>query len=141
MVARLRFVPAPPAPAPADDELVVVLDTTWIPRPDQRHPNVVGLRELAEGVMARRYLNADASALLDAWVEASDVVSAMTLEGVSFWYGARLGHWLWLVDQLLWINVVDDLLGANPGVREIVSTPAPTRHWSRPRGSLASATG
>ncbi len=119
MVARLRFVPAPPVPAPADDELVVVLDTTWIPHPDQRHPNVVGLRELAEGVMTRRYLNADASTLLDAWVEASGVVPAMTLEGVSFWYGARLGHWLWLVDQLLWINVLDDLLRANPGVREI----------------------
>ena len=69
--------------------------------------------------MTRRYLNADASTLLDAWVEASGVVPAMTLEGVSFWYGARLGHWLWLVDQLLWINVLDDLLGANPGVREI----------------------
>ena len=69
--------------------------------------------------MTRRYLNADASALLDAWVEASGVVPAMTLEGVSFWYGARLGHWLWLVDQLLWINVLDDLLSANPGVREI----------------------
>ena len=35
--------------------------------------------------MTRRYLNADASALLDAWVEASGVVPAMTLEGVSFW--------------------------------------------------------
>ncbi len=120
MVARLRFAPAPPAPAPADDELVVVLDTTWIPRPDQRQPNVVGLRELAEGVMTRRYLNADATALLNAWVEASDVVSALTLEGVSFWYGARLGHWLWLVDRLLWLDVVDDLLRTNPGVRELV---------------------
>ena len=141
MVARLRFVPAPPAPAPADDELVVVLDTTWIPRPDQRHPNVVGLRELAAAVMARRYLNADATALLNAWVEASDVVSAMTLEGVSFWYGARLGHWLWLVDQLLWINVLDDLLGRTLAYARSCSMPAPTRRWSRQRGSSASATG
>ncbi len=120
MVARLRFVPAPlAAPAAADDELVVVLDTTWTPRPDERQARVVGLRELAEGVMTRRYLNADATALLDAWVEASDVVSAMTLEGVSFWYGARQRHWQWLVDQLLWVGILDDLLQAHPGVGEI----------------------
>ena len=87
--------------------------------------------------MTRRYLNADASTLLDAWVEASGVVPAMTLEGVSFWYGARLGHWLWLVDQLLWINVLDDLLGANPGVREITcdaGTDAPLVAAAQARG-------
>ena len=46
MVARLRFAPAPLAAPPADDELVVVLDTTWTPGPDERHPRVVGLRDL-----------------------------------------------------------------------------------------------
>ncbi len=119
MVARLRFAPAPLAAPPADDELVVVLDTTWTPGPDERHPRVVGLRDLSEAVMTRRYLNAEASALLDRWVEASGVVEAMTVDGVSFWYGARLGHWLWLIDQLLWLGVLDDRLREHPDVREI----------------------
>ena len=81
MVARLRFVPAPPAPAPADDELVVVLDTTWIPRPDQRHPNVVGLRELAEGRDGTALPERRRHALLNAWVEASGVVPADDARG------------------------------------------------------------
>jgi hypothetical protein len=119
MIVRLRFAPAPLATAPSDDEVVVVLDTTWTPGPDERHPRVVGLRDLAQSVLARRYLNAEASALLDRWVEESGVVEAMTVEGVSFWYGARLGHWLWLIDQLLWLGVLDDLLATNPTVREL----------------------
>jgi hypothetical protein len=119
MVARLRFAPAPLVAAPADDEVVVVLDTTWTPGPDERHPRVIGLRALAEAVMTRRYLNAEASALLDRWVDESGVVEAMTVDGVSFWYGARLGHWLWLIDQLLWLGVLDDLLREHADVREI----------------------
>ena len=42
---------------------------------------------------------------------------------MSFWYGARLGHWMWLLDEMLWLAVVDRLLVEHPGTGSWSWTP------------------
>jgi hypothetical protein len=118
MIVRIRFVSTPLAEATLqDDELVVVTDTTWTGPSD---PRQVGLRELVEVVMERRDLNHETTEALDAWAEASGVVDAMTIEDVSFWYGLRLGYWLWILEAMIWLGVLDQLLDTHPAVGEVV---------------------
>ena len=108
----LRFDPAVPE-AIAPGTAIVVLDTTWTPSPaDQFEGRCYSLRDIAERVMTRRDLFAECAALLDAWAEESGVVEALVIEEVSFWYGERLRHWLWLVDQVLWLGIVEDLVAS-----------------------------
>ena len=121
MVVRLRFAPSSPAPVDlAADDRIVITDTTWMAPGDE---HVVGLRELVEAVTSSRNLSAEATALLDRWASASGVVEAMTVEGVSFWYGLRLGCWLWLSEQLLWLGVIDEMLARHPAIGEITCDP------------------
>ncbi len=113
----LRFAPAPPAAEAVDARtLVVVLDTTWA---GPASPNVIGLRELVAGILAERDLIAEAYAGLDGWADAAGMVTALTIEGTSFWYGTRLEFWMWLLDELLWLAVVDASLRAAPGAAAV----------------------
>lgn len=120
--ARIRFLPGAPdaTSGPAADELAVVLDTTWFAAHHGTAPRGIELRLLAERVLERRDLIAEAAVALDRWAEAAGAVERLALDGVSFWYEARLGHWMWLVDRLLWLAVVDDLLAEHRGVTELV---------------------
>ena len=118
----LRFEPGP-VPGPEDGTTVVVLDTGWTPAATDASPSVLSLRDVAERVMAGRDLFAEAAGLLDGWAEATGVVGLQAVDGVSFWYGARLGEWMWLVDHLLWLAVVDDLLATVPAVGVIACAP------------------
>lgn len=108
----LRFDPAVPEAAAAGTT-TVVLDTTWTP-PVAPTPagRCYSLRDVAERVMTSRDLFAECAALLDAWAERSGVVEALAIEGVSFWYGERLHYWLWLLDRLLWLAIVEDLVAS-----------------------------
>ncbi len=93
---------------------VVVLDTTWTPRGGMA-AGIVLLRDAVERIMRERDLIEEAAQSLDDWAEATGVPDLMVHEGVSFWYGARLGNWMWMLDQTLWLAVVDLLLADHPG--------------------------
>lgn len=145
IVGQIRFAPAapvkPPASAPVGAPLsapvrgrvepptpdlplvTVVLDTTWAPAPDLRSPRLIGLREVVESVMERRDLIAEAALALDRWAAATGIVEILAVEGVSFWYEARLRYWMWLLDHILWLAVVDALVADHPDVRELVCEP------------------
>ena len=109
-VDLLRFDPiAPESVAPGT--AVVVLDTTWTPAAaDVPEGRCISLRDVAERVMTDRDLFAESAALLDAWADESGVVEAFVIEDVSFWFGERLRYWMWLVDQVLWLAIVEELV-------------------------------
>lgn len=108
----LRFDPTVPE-ASAPDTTVVVLDTTWTPSASDRFDGrCEGLRDIAERVMTGRDLFAECAALLDAWAGESGVIDAFVIEEVSFWYGERLHYWLWLVDHVLWLAIVEELVSS-----------------------------
>ena len=114
---RLRFVQNPPADGSTDEPetTLVVLDTAWTPGAHQADGGLVLLRDVVERIMRERDLIADTANALDDWAEASGIAGLMIHEGVSFWYGARLGHWMWLLDEILWLAVLDQLLVEHPG--------------------------
>jgi hypothetical protein len=120
-VERIRFVPEAPATPRAADlhTLTVVLDTTWAAADGVGSSRLLGLRDVVEGVMERHDLIAEAALALDTWAEATGIVQLLTIEGVSFWYEARLRYWMWLLDHLVWLSAVDDLVAGHPGVREL----------------------
>ena len=104
----LRFQPDAAGPAAGPGVRLVVLDTSWTAGPGDAGRDIVGLREIAARVLADWDLIADTARLLDDWAAASGVVEALTIEGTSFWFYSRLGHWLWLQEQLLWLALADD---------------------------------
>lgn len=115
----LRFQPEPPPTAahPNDGRLIVVLDTTWTAaQPDPTSTmaptgtEIVGLREVVASILAERDPFAEAFVSLDDWAARSGIVGILDVEGTSFWYGARLEYWMWLLDVLLWLAVVDRAL-------------------------------
>ncbi len=107
----LRFCPAP-SREPVEGRLDVVLDTTWAaPADDPEIGATVGLREVAERLLGGRDLIAETSTLLDEWADRAGVVEATTVDGTSFWYYGRLDHWLWLQERILWLGIVDALVG------------------------------
>jgi hypothetical protein len=103
----LRFVAD--ASANWDRERVVVLDPTWTPGPSDPR---ISVREPAERLLAARDLFDEASRLLNDWAERSDIVEILTIDGTSFWYQVRLGHWWWLQERLVWLGIIRDLVGA-----------------------------
>lgn len=107
----LRIQPEPPS-APVEGVRAVVLDTSWTPGPSERHRGVVGLRDVAARVLGDWDLIAETTERLDTWAAASGVVEALTIEGTSFWFYARLRHWMWLQERLLWLALVDDQVRA-----------------------------
>lgn len=120
---RLRFQASATTEQPADTT-TVVLDTTWTkPAGDRSGSDLIGVREVAASILARRDLIAETFDRLDDWAEASRVVADLTIEGTSIWYGDRLQHWLWLLDACLWLAIVDELLAEHPGVRVIQCAP------------------
>lgn len=109
-VALLRFDPTVPEEI-EPDTAVVVLDTTWTPTAaDVAGTPCISLRDVAERVMTKRDLFAESAALLDAWADESGVIELFVIEDVSFWYNERLRCWLWLVDQALWLAIVEELV-------------------------------
>ncbi len=104
------------ARAPGPDEVVLVTDTTWTPRAGEAQSGrVISLRDVAERVMRERDVIAETAGLLDDWAESTGIAELLAVDGTSFWYGMRLRHWTWLLDQLLWITILDDVLaGAGP---------------------------
>ena len=103
----LRFQPDPPR-MPIAGVHTVVLDTAWTPDRGAETESVVGLRDVADRVLADRDFLAESAARLDEWATASDIVATMSVEGTSFWYQGRVRHGLWLHERLLWLALVDD---------------------------------
>ena len=95
----LRFEAQPPPTPPESSEIVIVLDTAWTPPAPTADggERVVGLRDLTAEVLTGRDLWDEALRRLDDWAEASGIVEAMTVDGVSYWYRRRLGAWWWLL--------------------------------------------
>lgn len=104
----LRFEPTP-LTGPMTGRSVVVLDTTWTAPGDADDP-ALGLRDVAERVLGSRDLNAESAEVLDTWAETSGIVDAMTVAGTSFWYNGRVGHAMWLREQMLWLGILDELV-------------------------------
>jgi hypothetical protein len=104
----LRFEPSVPTQA-QDGRSIAVLDTAWTAPPDGEHAPI-GLREVAERVLASGDPNAQTADLLDPWAVASGVVEAMTIDGTSFWYYGRVAHAAWLREQILWLGILDELV-------------------------------
>lgn len=109
----LAFVPSLGQAGPPHDRRRVVLDTAWTPAPDDP-VDALPLREPVAAVLRREDLFARADELLDGWEAASGVAELMTVDGISFWYGRRLGAWRWLHERLLWLAVLDELLSDGP---------------------------
>ena len=107
----LELVPEAPSAVIAG-HLVVVLDTTWTSSASA-DSSVIGCREVAERVLARMDLIEETSTRLDAWAERSGVIEATCVNGTSFWFYARLAHWLWLEERLIWLAIVDELVGSH----------------------------
>ena len=111
----LRFQRAPD-PEPEAGVTVVVIDTTWTPAPrptgDAPDTRVVSLRPVVARILAERDLVAESLDRLDSWADAAGVVAAMSIEGTSFWFQGRVGYWSWLHEHLLWLAIVDDLVGS-----------------------------
>ncbi len=105
----LRFQPDPPRTTDRWRH-TVVLDTAWTPERGAETETVVGLRDVADRVLADRDLLAESASRLDDWASASGVVDTMSIEGTSFWYQGRVRHGLWLHERLLWLALVDDLV-------------------------------
>ena len=103
----LRFEPSAQT-LPTAGRSIAILDTAWTAPAGAADPPI-GLRDVAERVLASRDLNAETAALLDTWAS-SGVVEAMTIEGTSFWYYGRVGHAMWLREQILWLGIVDELV-------------------------------
>lgn len=103
----LRFEPSPQT-QPSAGRSIAILDTAWTAPAGAADPPI-GLRDVAERVLASRDLNAETATLLDAWA-ASGVVEAMAIEGTSFWYYGRVGHAMWLREQILWLGILDELV-------------------------------
>ena len=104
----LRFEPSVPSQS-LDGRSIAVLDTSWTPPTEAGH-GPIGLREIAERVLASGDPNARTADLLDKWADASGVVEAMTIEGTSFWYYGRVAHAAWLREQILWLGMLDELV-------------------------------
>jgi hypothetical protein len=142
----LRFRDGPPVSI-TTGERVVVLDGAWTPAPEVASPAVISVRDVARRIMAERDAFEAASDLLDGWVEASGIVRATAVDGVSFWYGVRLHHWQWLVDRLLWLDIVDGLLAAEPTIEAVEVEPGSDAGlievvgWIRDRDGLAGSRG
>ena len=108
----LRVEPVLP-PVAAPDRRTVVLDTTWTPRPDDpAAPR--SIRDIAQALLVERDLIEEAADHLDGWAAASGVADALTVDGTSFWFYARLRHWMWLQGQILWLALFDAVLAEAP---------------------------
>ena len=121
----LWFMAAPPAPGTPlpDDATVVVVDTSLVLRAVDASPRVLLLRDVVERVLREHDLPAEAVTALDGWAEASGIVELMAVGGTSHWYGARLGHWSWILDQSVWLGALDLLLADHPGTAVLVLDP------------------
>ena len=106
---RVVMVPteadAPPA---RPDIVVVVLDTTWTPGPDDRH-DLLPVRRILGPVFARVDLFDDALTRLDAWADAADLPRRLAIADVSVWYAMREELWHWLHERLIWRAVASEL--------------------------------
>ena len=101
----VRFVADPPQEPLEPTDVTVVLDTAWT-SPAEGAERLIGLRDLAAEVLTGRDMWDEGLGSLDNWAEASGIVEAMTVDGVSYWYRRRLGAWWWLERSLLWLGIV-----------------------------------
>ena len=93
-----------------DDEVAVVLDTTWTPPTSAgtaASATAISVRDVAAGVLAELDLIAVTSAHLDRWAAASGVIDQLTIRETSFWFYVRLRHWSWLQERILWAAIAD----------------------------------
>jgi hypothetical protein len=101
-----------PRPRPVTGEdVTVVLDSAWTPDAvAAAGERQVLARDVMDEVLQRFDPIVETSALLDSWAVRSDVVTALTIGGTSFWYYMRLRHWLWLQERVLWAQILRRLL-------------------------------
>ena len=99
---RVVFVPTvADAPSSRPGDRVVVLDTSWTPRPGDR-PDVVSVRPSFAAVLERHDLFAEALDLVDRWAETVGLADLLVVEGVTYWYRMREALWHWMHERLLW---------------------------------------
>jgi hypothetical protein len=130
----LRFTPT--AADPVLGDVTVILDTAWTPpgpggsvpasagaaATGLQGPVAIGLRDVAQRILAVHDLIAETSAHLDRWAATSGVIERLTLRETSFWFYVRLRHWAWLQDRVLWAGIAD-LLIQEHRPRRIVCAP------------------
>ena len=119
----LRFVDDPahaPAADPATD--IVVLDTSWTPRPDDR-PDVVSVRPLLTAVLRRADVIDGSLAVLDAWAESAHLADRFVADDVTWWYRVRMMV-RWDIHELMLWRLVLDELGPPGRYDEIVVPPS-----------------
>ena len=129
--ARTIWLSPEPFQAPPGD-IVAVLDPAWSPPVSDPHGGTtVTVRDSVARALETIDLIAVTSDLLDDWADAAGVVETMTIGRTSFWFGARLRHWLWLQERVLWAHVLRDLVrdhepaclvvrpGADPALEDV----------------------
>jgi hypothetical protein len=104
----LRFSPS--ATDPDRGDVSVILDTTWTPSVGDAADGRIGVRDIAERILAARDISAESTALLDAWARDAGLIELLTIEGTSFWYYVRLRHRMWLDERLIWAGIVRELV-------------------------------
>ena len=100
----------------------------------------VSIRDVVGRVLGRLDPIEETSRLLDAWAAASGVITSLTIGRTSFWYRARLHHWLWLQERVVWAAVLRELVAERRAAAlACAATPirrSRTSHawWPRPAG-------
>jgi hypothetical protein len=108
---RFAHEPVPPRAA-GQDELVVVLDPATLPP-----PATIAFRDVVGPVLAAEDLDERALALLEAWVDASELIPRMSAGGISWWYRSALWAWTRVHESLVWLATLERLGAADaPGI-------------------------
>jgi len=107
--SRVTFVERPvDVPAVEPDRIVVVVDTTWIARPER--PDVLSIRPALFEAIEQHDLFEEALRRLDAWAAEAGLPDHLLVEGVTYWYRLREALWRWLHERLLWRHTLGVLL-------------------------------
>ncbi len=107
----LHFAPAGSGPVAAGSDVCVVHLGEAPPTGSPDGARSLALREVAGPVMSARDLFAETTDLLDRWAADNGIVDALAVDGASFWFYRRLSYWWWLHERLLWLAILDALLG------------------------------
>jgi hypothetical protein len=109
------------APPPARGTEILVLDAAWTATPRGR-ADVLPIRPIVQAIVDEVDVIDGALAALDGWAAAAGLPDAFAVDGLTWWYRARM-LLRWQVQELvLWRLVLDQL--APPGRHATVAVPA-----------------
>jgi hypothetical protein len=129
----LRLSMGPPSSPVAEGEITVVLDSAWTAGPDDAADGrTIGIRGVGGRLLAEWDVIGEAADLLDTWASTSGIAERLTIGSTSMWFYLRVSTWVWLQQRVLWVAVLDALVGdARPsrividdGVDEEIATAA-----------------